>query len=320
MHFIYKIVCSTTHRVYIGRSTNPSARFSIHRRQLRTDSHHNIRLQREFNKYGEESFIFEVLWSTDNFEDCCSMEELIINDSVFSRLLNVSGASTGGDLLKNHPNKQSTISRRVASQIAKLANMTQEERRLKWGRSGVRNGMYGKSHNEHIKEQSRARLHQLRANSTDSTFGGASNVERFGEQKALEISEKLSAIGKQWIGEANHFYGKQHTEEFKKASSERASIRQKTMSIEDRIMHPQTKILVYQNKMYIGASSLARSIGCTAGNVSHMIKTNKCTIIEKEIALLIIQQRFSEVPVEMGGMEIVGYTTPYEKLEMGVAT
>lgn len=87
-----------------------------------------------------------------------------------------------------------------------------------------------------------------------------------------------------------------------------------------RISHPQTKVLLYQHKLYIGASSMARAIGCTAGNVSHMIKTGKCTIIEKEVALLIIQQRFSEVPVEMGDMEIVGYTTPYPKLEMGVAT
>lgn len=264
--------------------------------------------------------MFGILWSTDDFEDCCSMEEFIINDSNFSRLLNVSGASTGGDLLKNHPNRQDVISRRAAAQRTRLASMTREERKMVWGRNGIKNGMHGRTHTNSVKVRARAKLLELRANATDLTFGGGSNVDRFGLKKAEEISKKLSLLGKQRIGAANSFYGKCHTEEFKAAARERAAAKQRAMTIEERIMHPQTKILLYQNKMYIGASSLARAIGCTAGNVSHMIKNNKCTVIDKETAMLIMQQRFSEIPVELGDIEVVGYTTPYPNpLRMEVA-
>lgn len=63
---IYRITCEKDGRFYIGASTNPHNRRLEHFNHLRKNKHHNIFLQRAFNKYGEEAFVYEVL---ESFED-----------------------------------------------------------------------------------------------------------------------------------------------------------------------------------------------------------------------------------------------------------
>ena len=47
---------------YVGSTTDSfQARFSGHRSQLRRGCHHSNKLQRAWDKYGEQNFIFEVL-------------------------------------------------------------------------------------------------------------------------------------------------------------------------------------------------------------------------------------------------------------------
>ena len=58
---IYKIVNTVTGSCYIGSSANLYKRLSEHLRVLRLNEHYNAYLQRSWNKYGEESFIAEVL-------------------------------------------------------------------------------------------------------------------------------------------------------------------------------------------------------------------------------------------------------------------
>ncbi len=58
---IYRIVCLANKRIYIGSSGNLRKRWKGHFALLRGDKHSNPSLQRAWNKYGEVSFIFEVL-------------------------------------------------------------------------------------------------------------------------------------------------------------------------------------------------------------------------------------------------------------------
>lgn len=58
---IYKIKCKSNNSFYIGRASSIKNRKSRHFSQLRKNKHFNKRLQRTFNKYGIESFVFEVL-------------------------------------------------------------------------------------------------------------------------------------------------------------------------------------------------------------------------------------------------------------------
>ena len=58
---IYMITCTANGRIYIGSTFDIRARWLKHRRQLRAGTHHNLHLQRAWDKYGEQGFSFEVL-------------------------------------------------------------------------------------------------------------------------------------------------------------------------------------------------------------------------------------------------------------------
>lgn len=58
---IYKIICSGNNKVYIGQSTNIHRRYKSHITDLKANKHHNPKLQYAFNKYGEDSFRFEII-------------------------------------------------------------------------------------------------------------------------------------------------------------------------------------------------------------------------------------------------------------------
>lgn len=70
---IYKIICKPTGKIYIGSSVNIQHRWSVHRATLRGDYHHNNYLQHAWNKYGEDSFGFEVI-------ELCDREQLPIRE------------------------------------------------------------------------------------------------------------------------------------------------------------------------------------------------------------------------------------------------
>lgn len=57
---IYKITCKENNRVYIGRSIDIDNRLKNHKYSLRAGRHTNKKLQDDFNKFGEDAFLFEV--------------------------------------------------------------------------------------------------------------------------------------------------------------------------------------------------------------------------------------------------------------------
>lgn len=66
---VYAIRCAANGRFYIGSSVDLSVRLSRHFTTLRGGRHENTKLQRHFNKYGEASFVVEVL-------EMCGSDEL----------------------------------------------------------------------------------------------------------------------------------------------------------------------------------------------------------------------------------------------------
>lgn len=58
---IYKIVNCKNNKIYIGSSANIYERFKAHKRKLTNDCHYNNLLQKEWNEYGEDSFIFSII-------------------------------------------------------------------------------------------------------------------------------------------------------------------------------------------------------------------------------------------------------------------
>lgn len=68
---IYKITNIINGKCYVGSSKNITKRWYEHKRRLRNGTHHSEYLQRSFNKYGEENFIFAVL-------ELCEPDELLV--------------------------------------------------------------------------------------------------------------------------------------------------------------------------------------------------------------------------------------------------
>lgn len=58
---IYKITCTVSGKVYIGSSINVRKRRNHHLCYLRKNRHSNNYLQHSYNKYGEDSLVFEMV-------------------------------------------------------------------------------------------------------------------------------------------------------------------------------------------------------------------------------------------------------------------
>lgn len=58
---IHEIVCVVNNKRYIGQSVDTDIRYKKHIKDLIDNKHHSIKLQRAFNKYGKDSFNFNVI-------------------------------------------------------------------------------------------------------------------------------------------------------------------------------------------------------------------------------------------------------------------
>lgn len=64
---IYKITCTGNNEFYIGSSLNVDERIYQHRCDLKHNRHHSTFMQRSYNKYGAESFVFDII---AEFKEC----------------------------------------------------------------------------------------------------------------------------------------------------------------------------------------------------------------------------------------------------------
>jgi group I intron endonuclease len=78
---VYKIENKITGDFYIGSTIDLSKRFSDHKYYMRKGTHHNPKLQKDYNTYGEDSFVFSTLI----FCDVCNLE---LYEKVFISALN----------------------------------------------------------------------------------------------------------------------------------------------------------------------------------------------------------------------------------------
>ena len=78
---VYIIQNKVNNKVYIGASRDTYNRLCMHKWRLRVNAHHNPYLQSAFNKYKEESFIFDVL-------EECEEQYIYSQENYWCNLLN----------------------------------------------------------------------------------------------------------------------------------------------------------------------------------------------------------------------------------------
>lgn len=88
---IYRITCLPTSRCYVGSTQDYLVRTASHLCDLRKGRHHNSRLQRAWNKYGEANFEFEELRTVE------SSERYEVEQEEIDRCPKVFNTSTAGE-------------------------------------------------------------------------------------------------------------------------------------------------------------------------------------------------------------------------------
>lgn len=66
MQGIYQIRNIENNKIYIGSSMDIEQRWSGHKSELKRNKHHSFKLQEDWNKYGENKFVLEMLIEVDD--------------------------------------------------------------------------------------------------------------------------------------------------------------------------------------------------------------------------------------------------------------
>lgn len=98
MKCIYKIRNKTNNKFYLGSSKNFSHRKCEHKRDLSLGKHHSPRLQKAWNKYGSESFVFEIV---EELSKDCSDKLLLEREQYWIDTLNPCDDSIGYNISPN---------------------------------------------------------------------------------------------------------------------------------------------------------------------------------------------------------------------------
>lgn len=91
---IYRITNNVNSKCYIGSATNVSRRMSRHLTDLRLGQHFNKHLQYSFNRYGEDSFQFDVVESVSDIAILRDREQFWIDLVKFDSLYNINPKTT----------------------------------------------------------------------------------------------------------------------------------------------------------------------------------------------------------------------------------
>lgn len=125
---IYKIINSINNKIYIGSSKNIKNRFRQHLFLLRHNKHFNSHLQSAYNKYGEASFVFEII-------EECKTNIIDSREEYWIKALNSNISGIGYNMrIECHTNKgkkrtPEQIERHRQTQIGKKQSAETIERR-----------------------------------------------------------------------------------------------------------------------------------------------------------------------------------------------
>ena len=186
---IYRIKNLKNKKCYYGSSKNIEKRWRTHLNNLKNGKHHNTHLQRSWDKYGEDNFVFELV------EECGETILLELEQKYLdlNPEFNIGVKSSGGDNLTKNPNKEDIVRKMTQSVRKRYELMSEDERKEK---------------------------HSQPMDKNPNWKGGTSF-------KYCECGLKISPNNNSCIncrdksGEKNPFFGKQHTEETKKRLSEK---------------------------------------------------------------------------------------------------
>jgi group I intron endonuclease len=187
---IYRIRNTKNDKCYYGSSKDVEKRWLKHKNSLLKNNHYNTILQRAWNRYGEDSFVFEIVQLCEKCE-LLEIEQKYLN---FNPEYNIGSKSSGGDNITKNPNKDTIIKNIVDSIKLRYSLMTDEDKKKMYSkpleknpnwkggisknlclcgklispinktcdkcrnRSGSNNSFFGKKHSEENKNKQREKM------------------------------------------------------------------------------------------------------------------------------------------------------------------
>lgn len=230
---IYKIVNTITKMFYIGSAIDIHKRWDRHKSALNSNTHENIHLQRAWNKYGAENFSFKVVDLTIFLLEREQFYLDLLKPWDYTIGYNIGRQASGGDNLSSHPDREKIIEKITNTLKERVSKMSKEEKKRIWGRPGEKNPNWK---------------------------GGVSKPSCI--DCGLPISSKrtrCNVCSKQ--GTKNPFYGKKHSEEFKKRLSDKRKGQ----------LPANTNPIILNGISYISQADAARQLGVSIGTISNWV-------------------------------------------------
>ena len=134
--------------------------------------------------------------------------------------------------------------------------MTKEERQERWGQSGEKNGMYGRTHTDEVKRLY-SEMHK-------------GNTYRLGKKASQETKEKMSVIASERLGEKNPFFGKHHSEETKQKVRE---TKQKNREKNGPTIPKNARKVLIDGETYITVTEAGIQLKVCTATILHRIKS-----------------------------------------------
>ncbi|MEC3020616.1 GIY-YIG nuclease family protein [Bacillus cereus] len=144
---IYTITNVENKKVYIGQSTNLEARENRHFWFLKQNRHPNDHLQKAFNKYGQDNFVFEIIEETTD-TDLDKKEMYYISLLKSNNRKYGYNKESGGSLGKRHCEETRKM---MSERQKKFANLPEQKKRVsEWAKNRKRSEKERKLHRERV--------------------------------------------------------------------------------------------------------------------------------------------------------------------------
>lgn len=190
---IYQIKNIINGNTYFGKTDNFSRRKNSHFKKLKLNIHFNRHLQKSFNVYGEENFVFSIVEYAENNDVILTEREQYYLDLYWDnckKCYNISKFSSRGPMCGRKHNKDT---RKQMSQTHTGMKSSKEARKKQ--SDSLKGREISKNHRTKISVTRKDR--KIAAGENNPNYGKTGELSPvFGRKHTLEELEKMSAVQK----------------------------------------------------------------------------------------------------------------------------
>lgn len=248
---VYVLTDVKSKRFYVGSSGDVKKRLKRHIYDLNRNNHHCSELQ---ELWWKNKSLTTSIFPTETREEAYDLEKDIISRfSESTLMLNVGLGVKGGDNLSRNKNRDEIILKMKNSIKERMQLLTPEDRKILFGLSGNKNGMFNKQHTE-ITRLKMSKAHEGRS-------------YKSGWKQSDETKKTLSEFAKKRTGELNPFFNKTHSDETKKRISEKKK--------SQNLLPPNTRKVKIEDKVFESLTEASRQLGVSPALILYKIRSVK---------------------------------------------